>query len=133
MTGITEAKILWERAVATFEDAQAVKHPHSIANRSYYAAFYAVSALFALEDVAFRKHQQVEAAVHRDLVLPGKWSKELGDGYSSLMEFRTTGDYGIVNSVTPVEAKEAIEIARDILKSVHEAHPDIFPLPLDNP
>ena len=63
---------LWERAVDTLADAELVLSPHSIANRSYYAAFYAVSALFAAEGSFFRKHSQLEAAVHRDLVHTGR-------------------------------------------------------------
>jgi hypothetical protein len=128
MTGTDESTALWERAILTFDDLQTTKHPHNIANRSYYTAFYAVCALFALDGMDFRKHQQVETAVHRDLVRPGRWRKELGEFYSSLMEFRTTGDYGIVYNVTPENAKKALSMAREILEAVHEAHPDIFPL-----
>jgi len=52
---------LWERA----EDAVRVSEnnlsisPDSAASRAYYAAFYAVSALFALRGVVYRKHSAV--------------------------------------------------------------------------
>ena len=44
------------------------------ASWAYYAAFYAVSAHFALKGRTFRKHTAVEAAVHRDLVRSGKFN-----------------------------------------------------------
>ncbi len=67
------ALAFWDRA----EKAQIVaRHdlqisPDAAASRAYYAAFYAVSALFALEGRTFRKHSALEAAVHHDLVKMG--------------------------------------------------------------
>lgn len=121
---------LWERAVDTLRDAKLVISPHSIANRSYYAAFYAVTALFALEGVSFKKHSQLEAAVHRDLVHTERWDARLGKNFSDLIKYRTTGDYRFNEMVSPEEAKDAIKLAFEILEAVHEAGPDIFPMPV---
>ena len=49
----------------------------------------------------------LEAAVHRDLVKPGIWPKELGAGFSRLAEARSTADYGQAEHVCPEEAAEA--------------------------
>ena len=95
-------------------------------NRLYYAAFYAVSALFALQGKTFSKHSAIEAAVHRDLVRPGHWPKELGVNYSYLLGLRTKGDYGVLEHVLEEEAGEAIQAVQRILRAVHDAHPDIF-------
>ena len=71
--------------------------PDAAASRAYYAAFYAVSALFALEECDFAKHSQVRAAVHRDLVKSGRWPTERGEDYSFILRLRETADYGAVN------------------------------------
>lgn len=118
---------LWDRALETLDDAMAVRYPHSIANRSYYAAFYAVTALFGIGGIYFNKHTQLEAAVHRDLVHTGKWPAILGKKYSDLLKYRTTGDYKFNEMVTQEEAKQAIEFARDIIDAVHNENPIAFP------
>ena len=69
-----EVLVLWDRACRTIESAATLADtdPDSSASRAYYAAFYAVSALFAARDRHFRKHKAVEVAVHRDLVKSGE-------------------------------------------------------------
>ena len=93
-------------------------------NRAYYAAFYAVSALFASEGKAFRKHSAVEAAVHRDLVKSGRWSAELGRAYSDLHRFRATADYNMLRFLTEDEATEAVKLAETIVDVVRRS---LFP------
>jgi len=123
------ATALWERAG---DSLKAARHVLSVscdaaASRAYYAAFYAVSALFALEGKEFRKHSALEAAVHRDLVKAGRWTRKLGAGYSFLAEMRTTGDYGDPERVAPQEAAEAVELAERILHAVSQHNPEAFP------
>jgi uncharacterized protein (UPF0332 family) len=95
------------------------------ASRAYYAAFYAVSALFALEGCDFSKHTQVQAAVHRDLVKAGPWPTERGEDYSFVLRLRETGDYGGSRHVSADEAAEAIAAATRILEAVRCAHPEL--------
>ena len=123
-----EAIGFWNRALKTSQSAKSLSlsDPDSSASRSYYAAFYAVSALFALQGRTFSKHSAVESAVHRDLVRPGHWPKELGAAYSSLLALRATGDYGVLEHVSESQAEEAIQAVRCILRAVHEAHSDLF-------
>ena len=119
---------LWFSAKDALRAAKTVfpVSPDSAASRAYYAAFYAVSALFALEGKTFRKHSAVEAAVHRDLVRPGHWSVELGGGFSHLLTTRSLGDYGLGQHVIYADAEKAIQIAGDILQAVSQANPEEF-------
>jgi hypothetical protein len=74
MNSAKYAADLWRRAneaLRTAEADLAVSHD-AAASRAYYAAFYAVSALFAWEGREFAKHSAVHAAVHRDLVKVGR-------------------------------------------------------------
>ena len=91
-----EAMDLWKRARNSLKTASVhvEDDPDSAASRAYYAAFYAVSALFSLDKKDFSKHSAIEAAVHRDLVKGGIWPKELGSDFSWLANIRDTGDYG---------------------------------------
>jgi uncharacterized protein (UPF0332 family) len=126
-----EAIGFWNRALKTLPSAESIlpTDPDSSASRAYYAAFYAVSAIFALRGRTFSKHSALEAAVHRDLVKPGYWPKELGADYSFSLRLRTKGDYGGLEHVSESEAEEAIQAVRRILRAVHEAHPDVFSVP----
>ena len=121
---------LWERAVRTLENAKANLQllPDTAANRAYYAVFFAVSALFASEGKLFKKHSGVRSAVHKELINTGRWSDSLGDDYDMLIDLREVADYGVLKHAGMEEAVAAINAAERILRAVHEARPDIFPL-----
>ena len=121
---------LWGRARESLAVASEIlaRTPDIAASRAYYAAFYAVSALFALEEKSFVKHAAVEAAVHRDLVNTGRMPKELGKTYSTLLERRATGDYGVEKHVSPEEARDSIVGAERILAFVAESSGGILRL-----
>lgn len=115
---------LWERAQKALLVARTVLSldADAAANRAYYAAFHAVSAHFAMTGQTFTRHSAVEAAVHRDLVKAGRWSKDLGASYSMLVALRETGDYGDMAHVSDAEAAEAVGVAEHILRAVARAH-----------
>jgi len=119
------ASELWQRALQALSTARtiAATDPDAAASRAYYAAFFAVSALFAEEGRDFTKHSALEAAVHRDLVKQGRWQAELGADYRWLSELRTTGDYGGLEHVEAPAAQQAVDKASRILDAVLEACP----------
>jgi uncharacterized protein (UPF0332 family) len=125
MKGLAES--LWDRARLTLSTARFVldKDPFTAASRAYYAAFYAISALFALENRAFRKHTAVRAALHRDLIRAGRLPPEIGHAYDYLMDARDDADYGEVSIVSREEARLAIEKAAGILEAVRKACPQL--------
>ena len=118
---------LWSRAIDTLQVVEKILciSPDSAASRAYYAAFYAVSSLFALQNKTFKKHSEVESSVHRDLVKQKIWPKELGRYYSDLVELRSTGDYGGIEHITKEEAQEAFSMAEKILKAVESVCPEL--------
>lgn len=117
---------LWQRALQALRTAERLVEddPDASASRSYYAAFYAASALLAFDQHSFAKHTAVERAVHRDLVKPGIWAVEVGAAFSWLVTLRSTGDYGGEEHVQPEDAKAAVEKARLILKAARDAAPE---------
>jgi uncharacterized protein (UPF0332 family) len=121
---------LWERAISTLAAAHETlhHHPDTAANRAYYAAFYAASALFAAEDKFFKKHSGLRSAVHKELVLTGRWSMELGNDYDRLMELREMADYGVLEHATSEKAEASIQKSQGILMAVHDINPTLFPM-----
>ncbi len=120
----------WDRAVDALRDAHLLLANGGFdgaASRAYYAAFHAVTALFALEGRIFAKHSALEAAVHRDLVKAGRWSADLGRDFSFCVELRGVGDYGADVRVDAKQATDAIASARRILVAVRDALPVNFP------
>jgi uncharacterized protein (UPF0332 family) len=102
--------------------------PDTAANRAYYAAFFAVSALFVSEGKLFKKHSGLRSAVHKELIHTGRWSDSLGDDYDMLIGLREIADYGALKHAELDETEDAIRASERIIRAVHEAHPDIFPL-----
>ena len=116
---------LWARAKDSLVVAQHLTSfsPDAAASRAYYAAFYAVSALLAAEGKSFTKHSAVEAAVHAQLVKPGRWPVALGRDYSALRTLRAKGDYGAGEHVTREEAEEAAQSAQRMLEAIQRESP----------
>ncbi len=110
----------WERAQRSLESARQLKEtdPDSAASRTYYAAFHAVTALFALRNRDFTKHSAIRAAVHKELVKTGEWHAQLGKDYDYLMDMRETGDYGGLTHVSIDDVDSALEAAQRIVDAV---------------
>jgi uncharacterized protein (UPF0332 family) len=121
------ARDQWRRARKTLNSAEqlAESDPDSAASRAYYAAFQAVTALFAIRGREFTKHTEVRAAVHRDLVKAGEWDAQIGRDFDFLLDLRETGDYGGVAHVSSGSAGTAVESARRILNAVLLATPEL--------
>jgi uncharacterized protein (UPF0332 family) len=119
---------LWIRAINTLENAKANLglSPDTAANRAYYAAFFAVSALFASEDKIFTKHSGTRSAVHKELINTGRWPETLGDDYDTLMDLREVADYGVLKHAETEDANDAISSSARILRAVHEEKPEVF-------
>lgn len=117
-----EVRDFLERALQAVETAEWLieRDSDASASRSYYAAFYAVSALFAVQGRTFNKHSAVESAVHRDLVKTGEWTTELGAAYSYLVSLRSTGDYGGGLHIDIATAKIAFKNAKSIIKAARK-------------
>jgi len=117
-----EAKDPWARAERALKTATqwAAEDPDASATRAYYAAFYAVSALFALEGRSSATHRGVDIAVHGYLVKTGRWSAGLGTAYSELLLLRQTADYGGAQHVTVADANGAVGMAEQILRAVRD-------------
>ena len=117
-----DALSFWRAAQTTLNAARQTVDidPSTAANRAYYAAFYAVSALLATEGKTFKRHTAVEVAVHRDLVHAGRWPKDLGTAFSELQRLRTVADYEVSLVVSKEQADSAVKQAEAIVETVRD-------------
>lgn len=124
----------WQRAVGALGIAEhAVRtDPDSAASRAYYAAFHALTALFALRGQSFIKHTAIRAALHRDLIRSGEWAAKLGQVYDRLMDLRERGDYGGVVRVSREEARTSVDSAAEIIEAVKQSCPELDRGPSDS-
>jgi uncharacterized protein (UPF0332 family) len=84
-------------------------------NRAYYALFYAVSALLLEEGRRFSKHSGVRAAFNRDIIRPGRLSREHGELYNQLFRDRQEGDYVEFTAFDAPYVQEKIDACEEFL------------------
>src|SRR5919197_2317478 len=98
---------LWQRAQEALRATDTLLtagFPDFAAERAYYAAFYATSALLLAEGKTFRSQRGVVALIHRDYVRPGRLPVDMGRILSTLGDLRSVGDYG---GAAPINYAEA--------------------------
>lgn len=112
----------WQRARRIIQTASMLVETdaESAASRAYYAAFHALTALFALRGQSFKKHAALRAALHKDLIKSREWPMERGKDYDLLTELRETSDYGEMARITEQDARRAVEAAQRIIAACHE-------------
>jgi len=116
----------WQRALRTLASGSQLvdTDPDSAASRAYYAAFHALTALFALRGQTFSKHSALRGALHRELIKTGQWSADIGRSYDFLIDMRETGDYGGLISVSQNDAAMALAKAESIIEVVKQYCPE---------
>lgn len=88
-----------EKALNTFAEMEVLRQAglwNNIANRLYYAAFHAVSALLIHDHYNVGSHQGAVIMLHQYYVKPGILSKEDGAFYSQLQTMREKSDYNCI-------------------------------------
>lgn len=117
---------LWIRAKNACRSAEVLVavSPDDAVSRAYYAAFDAVSAFFAIKGRCFKKHTELRAAVHRDLIATREWSSDLGDSFDTLWELRDLGDYGGAEHVEKSDAESALAAVRKIMAAIAGTSPE---------
>ncbi len=94
--------------------------PRSVVNRSYYAVFYFILALFQKEGINLQtsKHSGVIGAFDREFVRSGKVDRNLGKIVHSLFDARQLSDYKEMAEIKAVDAEEAVASARDFAAAI---------------
>ena len=110
-----------EKALNTFAEIDILRQAgfwNNIANRLYYAAFHAVSALLIHDRHNFGSHQGAVICLHNYYVRTGILSKEDGAFYSQLQTMREKSDYSCTYYATEVDTAPRIEQTKQFIDKV---------------
>lgn len=119
-----------ERAFAALEQAKGnlqIGYLEITANRLYYAAYYAASALLIANEIRVKSHEGCIGQFNLHFVKTGLVTVEMGILFSILFDMRLTGDYSdrfdlteddVVPNIQPTEnfVAEVTELAKKKLK-----------------
>ena len=92
----------------------------SSVNRSYYAAFYAASALLTTHDRSMSRHSGVISAFRQHFVKAGIIAVEYSDIYGRLLDHRGTSDYDLLISISKEQATNDLQDAQKFVNAIQQ-------------
>ncbi len=111
-----------EKAEETLKTAEfilkEVKDYTSANNRAYYAIFYTIRAVLALEEVDFKRHKDVIAYFNQHYINTGIFPKKIGKKIAQAQRVREDSDYDDKYEPSPIKTEEQIETAKELLNLV---------------
>lgn len=110
-----------EKARKTFSEIEILRQAglwDNIANRLYYAAFHAVSALLINDEHPVGTHQDAVVMLHQYYVKTGILSKEDGAFYSQLQTLREKSDYNCTYYATEEDTAPRIASTEAFIEKV---------------
>jgi uncharacterized protein (UPF0332 family) len=110
-----------EKALNTFDEMSVLRQAglwNNIANRLYYAAFHAVSALLINDHHNIGSHQGAVIMLHQHYVKTGILSKEDGAFYSQLQTLREKSDYNCTYNATEADTAPRIEQTKQFIDKI---------------
>jgi hypothetical protein len=112
-----------KRAFETLDDARSLAEQNrwnSAANRLYYAAYYAVLALFVGINVKPSTHTGVRQLFNQHFIKTGRLEPRFGQTFSYLFNVRQEGDYVDFQMFTEEEIKPLLGRAEELLVAVKQ-------------
>lgn len=110
-----------EKAHKTYQqaaDSISLGYWEMTANRLYYAAYYAVSALLLQQGLSVQTHHGIIQMLGLHFVKTGIISKEMGTLYGRLFSMRQTGDYGDTFDLTEEEVLPLVEPTKELIETI---------------
>lgn len=107
-----------EKACRAYEQAQGVivlKYWETIANRLYYAAYNAVSALLIANGDTAQTHSGVIHLFGQHFIKTGMLPSEMGRLYHKLFTMRQTGDYDDTYGLTEEDVMPYVEPTGELI------------------
>ena len=118
------AKYRLNKAKETLETAKMIfkkgKDCTSANNRAYYAIFYAIRAVLAIEEVDFKSHKAVLAYFNKEYVNKGIFPKMIGRKISQAQRIREDSDYDDDYEPSLEKTEQQIKSAEELVKLVEE-------------
>lgn len=88
------------------------------ANRLYYAAYYAASALLLNHGFSVQTHNGIIQMLGLHFIKTGKLSRESGTLYGRLFSLRQTGDYGDTFDLTSEEVQPLVDPTKEFIDAI---------------
>ena len=110
-----------ERAFAALEQAKGnlqMGYLEITANRLYYAAYYAASALLIANEIRVKSHEGCIGQFNLHFVKTGQVPVEMGKLFSTLFDMRLTGDYSDRFDLTEGDVVPNIQPTEDFIIKV---------------
>ena len=89
-------------------------------SRAYYAAYHAMTAVLASQDLVFSSHAQTIGAFNREFVKTGKFPAEFAKKTQDLFAARQTGDYDAETRLGRETAEESLRDAEAVCAAVRQ-------------
>ncbi|XBX07730.1 HEPN domain-containing protein [Enterocloster clostridioformis] len=96
------------------------KHFRAANNRAYYSIYHSITAVLALEQVAFKRHKDTIAYFNKEYVKTEKFSRQLGRRIGRAQEIRHASDYDEFYIASVEEDQEQIDAAELVLNAVEQ-------------
>ncbi|MHB9028662.1 MAG: HEPN domain-containing protein [Candidatus Latescibacterota bacterium] len=89
-----------------------------VVSRSYYAVFFAISAVLFSKGLSFSTHSQVIGAFNREFIKTGIFPSSFTKMIKILFNERQTGDYDFDSWIDEPTARESLENAETIVSGI---------------
>jgi len=109
-----------KKAVTEAKDIIELGHWRVVANRLYYACFYAASALLIQKEITARTHSGVINQFGLHFVEKGLISREQNKLYGQLLGLRQTGDYDDWVTLTENDVIHLVEPVQKFIEEIEK-------------
>lgn len=106
----------WEEALLI----KKISHWNMVANRLYYSAFYAVSALLLQEGVQAKSHSGIKSKFNDLFIRSGLIDEDFGNTYNELFHFRQEGDYADFVTFSEEEIRPLFSKTEALVQKIKE-------------
>ena len=90
-------------------------HYRAASNRAYYSIYHSICAVFALENVSYKKHKDTIANFNKNYIKTEIFSRDLGRKISKAQIVRHNSDYDDFYVITKEETVQQINTAEQLL------------------
>ena len=89
-------------------------------NRAYYAIFYAIRAVLALEQIDFKRHKDVIAYFNKNYINKDIFPKSIGRKIAQAQRVREDSDYDDEYEPSYEKTEQQINTAKELIQLVEE-------------
>lgn len=118
------ARYRLEKAKETLETAEKIfeggRDFTSTNNRAYYAIFYAIRAVLAIEEKDFKRHKDVLAYFNKEYVHKEIFPKIIGRKIAQAQRIREDSDYDDEYEPSLEKTEQQIKTAKELIQIVEE-------------